>query len=128
MILKTSDYEICVVDDSGEVFFVTRSGLCSYRSNASVSQNTFNNVFVFPNPVKRGYDGLIAVSGLSDDTNVKITDISGNIVFEANSLGGTMTWDGKNFDGEKVSTGVYLFFCTNSNYTESIVKKILIYN
>ena len=49
-------------------------------------------------------------------------------MFETKSIGGTATWDGKSFTGKKVATGVYLFLCTNSTFTESVVKKILIYN
>jgi len=71
---------------------------------------------------------MITISGLTNNTNVKITDVSGNLVFETNSEGGTATWDGRSFSGKKVQTGVYLFFCTNSFFTESIVKKVLIYN
>ena len=74
--------EICILPESGVVFFVTANGVCSYRSNASESDVGHELIKVFPNPVKREYTGLIAISGLHDNTNVKITDISGNIVFE----------------------------------------------
>ena len=85
-------------------------------------------MLIFPNPVRSNYDGLITISGLTNQTNVKITDVAGNLVYETVSEGGTATWDGKSFSGKRVKTGVYLFFCTNSDFTESIVKKILIYN
>ena len=71
---------------------------------------------------------MITISGLGTNTNVKITDVSGNLVNEVYSEGGTATWNGKSFSGKRVKTGVYLFFCTNESLTESIVKKILIYN
>ena len=112
----------------GTVFFVTPRGVCSYRGNATQSENNYNNVLVFPNPVQKNYNGEIAISGLKDNTNVKITDVGGNLVFETLSIGGTATWDGKNFDGKKVATGVYLFLCIDEYYDESVVKKILIYN
>ena len=121
-------YEIIINDYSGEVFFATAQGLCSYRSNATASKNNFNNVLVFPNPVRRDYVGDIAISGLSDETIVKITDISGNLVFETKSFGGTATWDGLDFNGRRVSTGVYLFLCTSSDFETSVAKKVLIYN
>lgn len=127
-LIHNTVYEISVLGSSGEVFFATEGGVCSYRSNSTDSNNNFENVIVFPNPVRRDYRNDIAISGLTNDTNVKITDISGNLVFETNSLGGTATWDGKGFNGERVSTGVYLFLCTDANFEESIVKKVLIYN
>jgi len=127
-LLENRVEEICILPESGEVFFVTANGVCSYRSDASGSVSGNELIKVFPNPVKREYTGLIAISGLHDNTNVKITDISGNLVFETFSLGGTATWDGRNFDGEKVKTGVYLFLCVDEDFDESVVKKVLIYN
>ena len=127
-LLDNMVYEITIIESSGEVFFATNKGMCSYRSDATTSFGNFNDVIVFPNPVKREYTGLIAVSGLEDNTEVKITDISGNLVYETFSNGGTATWDGKRFDGAKVSTGVYLFLCTSSDFEKSVVKKVLIYN
>ena len=127
-LLNNTVSEICVLDNSGTVFFVTNFGLCSYRANSSASQNSFDNVIVFPNPVKQNYQGLIAISGLKEKTNIKITDIVGNLVFETQSVGGTATWNGKNFDGNRVATGVYLFLCVDSDFNEHVVKKILIYN
>ena len=120
--------EIAILENSGEVFFLTSSGLCSYRGNSTKSNDMFNNVVVFPNPVRQGYLGDIAISGLKDNTNVKITDIAGNLVAETYSVGGTAIWDGKSFKGERVATGVYLFLCIDSEFEESVVKKILIYN
>ena len=120
--------DIEIIRSSGDVFFNTDRGLCSYRSNSSEQETYFKNVTIFPNPVRRDHDGLIAISGLTDETNVKITDVSGNIVYELVSVGGTATWDGRKFNGKRVATGVYLFFCTNATFDESVVKKVLIYN
>ena len=113
---------------TGEVYFGTSIGLCSFRSTATTPSENFENVLIFPNPVKQDYSGIITISGLGTNTNVKITDVSGNLVNEVYSEGGTATWDGKSFSGKRVQTGVYLFFCTNEDLTETIVKKILIYN
>jgi len=67
----------------------------------------------------------VAITGLIENTLVKVTDLNGNIVFETISLGGQVLWDGKNFDGEKVSTGVYLVFCSNEDGSLSHVTKLL---
>ena len=127
-LLDNTVYEISIIDSSGEVFFATSKGLCSYRSNASSSNNNFDNAVIFPNPVRKNYTGEISISGLSDEANIKITDVSGNLVYETISFGGTATWNGKNFNNKKVSTGVYLFLCTSSDFKHSVVKKVLIYN
>ena len=127
-LLGNTVYGLCIDGESGKVYFATEFGLCSFRAGATQDSNYFNNVLIFPNPVRRNYDGLITISGLTNQTNVKITDVAGNLVYETISEGGTATWDGKSFSGKRVKTGVYLFFCTNSDFTESIVKKLLIYN
>ena len=113
---------------TGEVYFGTSIGLCSFRSTATIPSENFENVLIFPNPVKKNYSGIITINGLGTNTNIKITDVSGNLVYEVYSEGGTATWDGKSFSGKRVKTGVYLFFCSNESLTETIVKKILIYN
>ena len=127
-LLNNTVYEIAINDFSGEVFFATDQGLCSYRSNATISNRAFNEVLVFPNPVRRNYSGEIAITGLSDETVVKITDISGNLVFETSSFGGTAMWSGLNLKGERVKTGVYLLLCMSPDFETSVVKKVLIYN
>lgn len=127
-LLDNTVSDISILNNTGEVFFVTGQGLCSYRANATSSMVEFDNVNVFPNPVKKDFSGDIVVSGLKNNTNVKITDVAGNIVFETYSLGGTATWNGKNFDGRNVSTGVYLFLCIDDTFNKSVVKKVLIYN
>ena len=127
-LLDNTIYGISIDDDSGKVFFATALGLCSFRSGATKDRGGFQNVLIFPNPVKNNYDGAITISGLSDNTNVKITDVSGNLIFETVTEGGSATWNGKSFSGKRVQTGVYLFFCTNPLFNESVVKKVLIYN
>ena len=83
---------------------------------------------MFPNPVRPGYEGVITVTGLADEVNVKFTDISGNLVYETDALGGQAIWDGKTFDGRKVNTGVYLVFCSNEDGSQTYVTKLLFIN
>ncbi len=120
--------DIAVNPQSGEVFFLTDKGIMSYRGEATEGGDTFGDVYVFPNPVRPGYDGKITVTGLAADVNVKITDISGNVVFETTALGGQAVWNGKTFDGRKVNTGVYLIFCSNEDGSETFVTKLLFIN
>ncbi len=116
---------IAINGDNGEVFFGTDKGILSFRDQATQGSEDFKDVYVYPNPVRETYSGDITVTGLVANVNVKITDISGNLVFETTALGGQAIWDGKNFRGEKVSTGVYLVFCTNDDGTKTYVTKLL---
>ena len=112
-------------DVTGEVFFATEKGLISMRSESTQGNTDFSDVLVFPNPVKPDYSGPITIKGLITDAVVKITDISGNLIYETVALGGQAVWDGKSFDGQKAHTGVYLVFCADREGTISHVTKLL---
>jgi len=116
---------VSVNDITGEVFFATREGLLSYGGAATLGGDDFGDVYAYPNPVRENYEGDIIVKGLLRDALVKITDVSGNIVYETRAEGGQAVWNGKNFDGNRVSTGVYLVFCTNPDGTKTHVTKLL---
>jgi ligand-binding sensor domain-containing protein len=118
-------YDITINPTSGEVFIGTGKGLISYRSDATNGATTQSMTKVFPNPVRETYNGIIAISGLVNDANIKITDIDGNLVFEDFAKGGQASWNGKNKNGGRVSTGIYLVFSTDINGIEKIVSKIL---
>jgi hypothetical protein len=117
--------DIAINPENGEVFIGTEKGLISYRSDATNGATTQSTTKVFPNPVRETYNGIIAISGLVTDANIKITDIDGNLVFEDFAKGGQASWSGKNKNGDRVSTGVYLVFSTDINGLEKIVSKIL---
>jgi len=120
---KVLDIEIN--DVTGEVFFATDKGLISFRSGATKGNGNFSEVLVFPNPVKPDYQGLITIQGLITDAVVKITDISGNLIYETVALGGQAVWDGKSFEGKKAHTGVYLIFCSDEDGNMTQVTKLL---
>lgn len=115
-------------EKTGEVFFSTDRGLISYKGNATKGDGSFSDVFAYPNPVKETYSGPIAIKGLARDSDVKITDISGRVVYFTTSYGGQAIWDGNNFSGERAKTGVYLVFASDQQGTFSEVTKILLVN
>jgi len=118
-------YDITINPSSGEVFIGTEEGLISYRSDATKGSDKQSTVKVFPNPVRETYNGLIAINGLVTNANIKITTIDGELVFENFAKGGQASWNGKNKNGDRVSTGVYLVFSSDVNGLEKIVSKIL---
>lgn len=125
-LLSDNIISIDINGETGEVFFGTEKGIVSYKGTASEPDDYFREVYTYPNPVKPDYEGPIVIKGLLENTNVKITDISGNLVYETISEGGQAIWYGKNFDGRKVNTGVYLAFCTNDDGSETHITKIMV--
>lgn len=120
--------KISVNPETGEVFFVTDKGMVSYRGKVTEGTENYNDLYVYPNPVRETYRGDIIVSGLMSNSTVKITNVSGNLVWEGKSEGGQFIWDGKNFSGSRVHTGVYLIFCSNADGSKSKVIKLLFIN
>lgn len=117
--------DISIDKKSGEVYFATDKGLISYHGNAIEGGDDFGKVYAYPNPVRPEYTGDIYITGLIQDANVKITDITGNLVFETTSLGGQAVWNGKNLLNKRVNTGVYLVFCSNKDGSKTRVTKLL---
>ncbi|MCF8378989.1 MAG: hypothetical protein K9H49_05380 [Bacteroidales bacterium] len=124
-LLSNTITDIEIDDKTGEVFFGTESGIISYIGDATLPDDVFSDVYVFPNPVREDYFGDIVISGLIENTFVKVTDLNGNIVFETTSLGGQALWDGFNYAGDRVATGVYLVFCTSEDGLLTTVTKLL---
>jgi len=127
-LLSNDILSIAINPVTGEVFFGTGQGIVSYQSDASEATTTFNNMYAYPNPVREGFTGVITITGLVENTQVKITDISGNLVCQTVSNGSIATWDGKDVHGRKVSSGIYLAICTNEDGTQSAITKILVIN
>ncbi len=117
---------VAVDNVTGEVWFGTSRGVLSVREAATSGKPSFSEVYSFPNPVREDYFGNVTITGLMKDTEIKITDVSGNLVYETISEGGQASWDLTTYIGRRVSTGVYLIFCANSDGSKSCVTKILV--
>lgn len=99
---------------TGEVFIGTDRGLISYRAESLVSNEEYTELITYPNPIREDYNGTIAIKGFVKDADVRITDVHGRMVAHLQSLGGQVVWDGRNFNGEKVGSGVYFIFSSAS--------------
>lgn len=111
---------------SGEVFFATDRGIISYRSDATDAGPDFEKIKIFPNPVTPGFSGTVGITGLARDAQVRITDISGKLVWQTRAQGGMASWHVRDHDGNRVSTGVYLVFATAEDGSESVVGKVAV--
>ncbi len=119
---------IDINNKTGEVFFGTDNGLCSYMSDATETSEkmTKDNVYAYPNPVKPDYTGLITITGLTLDADVKIVTSNGALVAQGRSQGGTFTWDGCDLRGKKVASGVYMVETATSEGKKGTVCKVAI--
>ena len=125
-LFSNSIVTLAVDNKSGEVWFGTLKGVQSVRGDATTGGEKFKNVYTFPNPVREDFTGNVTITGLIKDSQIRITDISGNLVYETVSDGGQATWDLKNYTGRRVATGVYLVFCASRDGSQSFVTKMLV--
>lgn len=141
--LPTNDvFDLEFDDSTGLIYMATGKGLLAYNSGSSNAKSNLNDAFVYPNPVKPNFDMLskkIKIKNISDNVNIKITDIEGNLVTEAQSRinqkykgfnleidGGTAFWNGKNLSGNTVASGVYIVFISDLDSNETKTLKIMV--
>ena len=125
-LLSNNVLQVGIQPETGEVFVLTDLGICSYRSTATEPTTATQQVLVFPNPVPPGYSGTIAIRGMKENAIVKITELNGTLVYQTRSQGGQAVWNGTNYKGEKVASGVYLVLIRDDENTDKLATKIVI--
>lgn len=117
---------VAVEHQTGEVFVATAAGVASYRAGATVTEGEPECATVFPNPVRRDYTGLVGVSGLLNNAHVRITDISGTLVYKTRATGGTLAWNARDYNGKRVKAGVYLVMSSDESGEQTCISKIAV--
>lgn len=119
---------VAIDPQTGSVYFGTLRGMVSFDGSSTAPAENLDEVLVFPNPVRPGFDGNVRIEGLTARTNVKITDLVGNLVHEENTTGGSIEWDTTAFGRHRVASGVYLILITGppDDMQETQVEKVMI--
>jgi ligand-binding sensor domain-containing protein len=125
-LLSNSIVSLAVDNKTGDVWFGTSKGIQSVRGDAIDGFDKFTDVYAFPNPVRPEFKGNVTITGLMKDSDIRITDVSGNLVYRTTSSGGEASWDLTTYNGKRVATGVYIAFCASSDGMKSCVVKILV--
>lgn len=115
-------------EDTGDLYIGTELGLQTFRSIIVKGEEQYNNVYAYPNPVRPGYQGPVLVRGLVDGSIVKITDESGNLVWETKSTGGQIEWPVKTLSGNRVTSGVYVVYASTTDGELKALTKVLVVN
>lgn len=122
---SNSIQSLAIIQETGEVFVGTDKGIASYRSDASEAKENMSGAYAYPNPVRPDYGGMITITGLMDNSEVRIVDAGGGLVCRTRSHGGTAVWDGKLPDGRRATPGVYTALC-NAQGGNTAVKILVI--
>ena len=129
-LISNNIIDIVIEEQTGEVFFATDKGLCSYMSDATepVEEMNKDNTYAYPNPVRPDYNGFITIVGLSYNADIKIVSVNGTLVHQGRSNGGTYLWDGNDMNGKRVASGVYMVNTATESGSKGTVCKIAIIN
>ena len=127
---------------NGVVYIATSKGLLSFNSGGSSTTEDLSSAYAYPNPIRPGFniiDDKVKIKDISENVNIKITDIEGNLVAEAQSRinqryrgynleidGGTAYWNGKNLANNVVASGVYLVMLSDLDTFETKVLKLMV--
>lgn len=118
--------DMSIGNTSGVIYFATEKGMVAFNANSTTSATDLENVVIQPNPVRPNYNGNVIIKGLVDGSNIKITDVSGNLVDENTVKGGTYEWNQTAFGKHKVASGVYIVMVTTKEGDETTVEKVMI--
>ncbi len=111
-------------ENTGDVYLGTDAGIAIIRSNPFTSPFTnYENARVGPNPFLISENSLqfLRFYNLVSASEVKILTANGRLVrrLDPNNFtevqGSQAQWDGRNMEGELVSTGVYIYLITTEN-------------
>ena len=111
---------------TGEVFIGTEYGIISYREPATSGQDSPSEIAIFPNPIKSDFSGLVGFSNLVTNSIVKITDMSGKLVYETKANGGTASWNGRDYNGKMIAAGVYVVLVAKDDGEASVAGKLFV--
>lgn len=112
----------------GEVFIATAQGLVSYRTDATEPAEKLSTIRIFPNPVTAAFMGQVGISGLTEESTVRITDLSGRLIWQGRSNGGMASWNVRDHGGQRPPTGIYLVFAISADGQETLIGKLALIN
>ena len=125
-LLSNTVNSIAINNQTGKTFIGTDKGLCSYQSEAIAGKPDYSDVYAYPNPVRPDRNSQVVITGLMQNSTVKITDVAGNIIQQGVSMGGQYVWNCANRNGTLVKAGIYLVFSATSDGGQGVATKIMV--
>ena len=119
--------DIAVNPVTGEVAVATMEGLALLKTGEVPPAESldYDNILIYPNPVVPGYHGLITITGLTENAEVKILSSSGQLVWYGHSTGGMCRWNGHCRNGGRVASGIYHVVCSTEDGDEAVIARIV---
>jgi ligand-binding sensor domain-containing protein len=114
---------------TGAVYIGTGKGLSRVETPFSKNVPELRDLSLYPNPFLPERAGTLTIDGLAKSTSVCVYTQNGFLVrrFPAGgATGRSVTWDGKNDQGQSVSGGIYLVVARTAEGRQSIGKIALV--
>ena len=109
--LPTNEISSIAIDKKkGIIYIGTDYGLTVLKTDFVQPNESFSEIVTFPSPyvVGDGKGTLLKIDGLVRESSIKILALTGQLVSDFKSSGGRIAfWDGKDQNGQYVSSGVY---------------------
>lgn len=120
---------LAIDENSGIVYAGTDAGLISFETPSVKPLESFSELFLYPNPFTvDNNSGLLTIDGLIKDSEIKILNISGKLVSQFASPGGRVAyWDGKDQQGNPVSSGVYFVVAYDKEGNNAAKSKVVVF-
>lgn len=118
---------ISVDNETGTAYFGSEKGIVSFKTIAVNPLVECDKIKVGPNPYVVPSSTTLKIDGLVAESTVKILSISGVLVAEFETPGGRIAeWDGKDLNGNFVSSGIYIIAGFNKDASKVCTGKVAI--
>lgn len=111
---------------SGELLIVQPNAAYSFRTKSMASFESFSKLKIYPNPVRPDFSGYLSIEGLTDFSQVKITNSAGRVVYGSQVRGGKITWNIMEGLIGRPGPGVYMVYVIDGSGQERIAGKFVI--
>lgn len=125
-LLSNSIRDIRVKETTGEVYIATDQGLIIYQDTPVAASSSMTNLKVYPNPFEYQRHEQILIEGLSERTSVRVLGADGSLIRTIDSRAGRIEWDGLDFNGRQVGSGVYMIVALGENGERGVGKVVII--
>jgi len=128
--IPNNDIKSIAIDSkSGIVYIGTDYGLAAFQTSSIEPLQSFEELFVYPNPLVlgNGETNSVTIDGLIRNSSIKIFNISGNLISQFKSPGGRIAfWDGKDLNGNFVPSGIYILVAYDEEANNVKTSKIAV--
>ena len=111
---------------TGRLYISTSGGVCVYQTDAVEGAADNQHIYCYPNPVRKDYSGELHICNLQDQSDIRITDSMGHVVYQTKAYGGQTSWDLRNNSGDRVKPGVYIIYSFDENGKDGGNTKLLV--